>query len=704
MNILLKTTLSTLLAASMLPAVPANFPFCTVSAAASVSENGNMIELESGNIKFEFLNTVYNGKDQKPKISVTSQGKSLVEGTDFSVSYPADCVNVGLKTVSISGLGGYSGTFSATYRIEPLDVSDTKVKFTAIADECTYNGFSQVPEFQVTANGVNIPASDYTQKFTNNINAGDNAACEFTFRGNFTGKRTAEFTISKAYHDDLDIEIPLNLEAANGIFDFKYDLSGLLVSGARFGSPNYSPWDFPKGNPIVAFNELQCKVSSDASNVVIGIPVVGADNYSDFSINFFFKDTNSIVPKLFISPIVREYNEDPVTEKELVSSGSYASVNGIRIPGKWIFWKDLPADPHSEVKYSCTFQPDDPQYESVDGIVSVTVNKIAAPNITARFNSERAELGDQPILTVSGVPDELVEKLWIECSPFLSEFDFEEYPSKFYTKFKLFFPPEPGIYNITVSLPEDEYHNGASATAAINYGRYIPPEHQVPDKVTTADELAKLIEAAPENGFVTAQGMLSLSESNLKAASRKRLRIEVKLNNAYTWILQTGNFSENSSSLNLELGSAVIPSVLIEKIGGTAVNSFTVNEKNLNDGAEIRITLNNSQKDKFANLFYYNTDGELDFCSCARIDADNTVRLPLTKSGKFVVITDNETKLFGDINDDGKFKLNDLYDLLYIYTNRLSTPDKLRKHDIDGDGVFLLKDLYLLLNIYTNSM
>lgn len=698
MNHLLKNTLSTILAASLF------FSAFTAYAdeALQTVPVSEKTELRAESISFEFISTKYNGKAQKPKITVSSGEKVLTENEDFIVNYPEDCVNAGLKTVSVSGSGGYSGSFSGTYLIEPLDVSGTDVEFIAVADPCTYNGYAQTPSFQITANGMNISEADYTKKYLNNINASQKAVCEFTFTGNFTGSRRAEFTVSKAEYGDLDIEIPIDMAAAGGTYDFSYDLSKLLPKGAYCGAPIYSPWFFPNDKPTVAFNELHCTVCEEASKAAVGIPVFGAENYQNFYINFFFKDSQKIKPELVIKPINREYNGKPVTEDELAKAGCYAVSDGKIIKGQWIIWKKLTAEPHSAIPVVCTFEPDDPAYESIYGIVYVTVNKISLPEFSVELSSTRTALGGKVYLTVNGVPEDRLDLLRIECSPRSEDFSFEEYPDKTSLRFRLMMPYENEIFTVTVSLPEDGHHTAASSSAEIIVGNYIPPEEQITDKVTTAEELAELIAAAPFNGFVTALGIRSLSAANLSAASQKRLTVEVKLNDTYTWVLQTWNFSANAS-LNLELGTAAIPSVLTGKIGGTAVNSFTVNEKNFLDGTELRVTLKNPQKDKFANLFYYSSNGELEFCSCARIESDNTVKLPVGKSGKYVVITDIETKLFGDINDDCKFNFNDLIDFVYIYANGLSTPDKLYKQDINGDGLLSFDDLVKLVTIYANS-
>ncbi|NLG05036.1 MAG: hypothetical protein GX567_14570 [Clostridia bacterium] len=72
-------------------------------------------------------NCVYNGEEQTFRnadgdctLSVTCKGKTLVEGTDFKVSY-LDHVNVGKATVLIQGIGDYAGTAKKYFRIKPAD-------------------------------------------------------------------------------------------------------------------------------------------------------------------------------------------------------------------------------------------------------------------------------------------------------------------------------------------------------------------------------------------------------------------------------------------------------------------------------------------------------------------------------------------------------------------------------------------------------
>ena len=70
----------------------------------------------------------YNGKVIKPSVK-TVGGKTLVNGTDYTVSYsPASPKSVGQYTVTVTGKGSYTGTAKAIFRINPKGVTSKKLK------------------------------------------------------------------------------------------------------------------------------------------------------------------------------------------------------------------------------------------------------------------------------------------------------------------------------------------------------------------------------------------------------------------------------------------------------------------------------------------------------------------------------------------------------------------------------------------------
>ena len=84
---------------------------------------------KASNIKLSKTAYTYNGKVQKPSVTVKdSKGKTLKNGTDYTVSYPKGMKNVGKYTVKVTLKGNYSGSKSMTYNINPKGTSVSKVK------------------------------------------------------------------------------------------------------------------------------------------------------------------------------------------------------------------------------------------------------------------------------------------------------------------------------------------------------------------------------------------------------------------------------------------------------------------------------------------------------------------------------------------------------------------------------------------------
>ena len=79
----------------------------------------------------------YDGKvhENKPTVKDNKTDKSLVEGTDYTLSYKGDTTNVGTVTVTITGIGNYTGSHDVTYQI-----TKRTVKLTSGSDSKTYDG------------------------------------------------------------------------------------------------------------------------------------------------------------------------------------------------------------------------------------------------------------------------------------------------------------------------------------------------------------------------------------------------------------------------------------------------------------------------------------------------------------------------------------------------------------------------------------
>ena len=92
---------------------------------------------------------VYNGADQRfePEV-VDKDGKALVKGLDYELSFSGDMKNVGEVTVTVVGKGNYAGSVERTYRITPAPLT-----VTTGSDSKIYDG-SELVNGELTIEGL----------------------------------------------------------------------------------------------------------------------------------------------------------------------------------------------------------------------------------------------------------------------------------------------------------------------------------------------------------------------------------------------------------------------------------------------------------------------------------------------------------------------------------------------------------------------
>ena len=121
----------------------------------------------------------YDGEEHKnkPTVTDTKTDRTLVEGTDYTLTYSGNLINVGTVTITVKGIGNYTGEFTKTYQILPREYT-----VTTNSDSKVYDGNP------LTAGGtVNNLVKDETVVFTitgsqTNVGTSDNTY-ELKFEG-----------------------------------------------------------------------------------------------------------------------------------------------------------------------------------------------------------------------------------------------------------------------------------------------------------------------------------------------------------------------------------------------------------------------------------------------------------------------------------------------------------------------------------------
>ncbi len=137
----------------------------------------------------------YTGAAIKPTPTVTLGGKTLSLGSEYNVAYSSN-INAGTATVTVNGIGNYTGSKSVTFKITAKSIAGASVS--GIADSYNYTGAAIKPTPTVTLSGKTLTSgTDYTVSYSNNTNAGT-ATVAIVGKGNYTGTVTKIFTIKKA--------------------------------------------------------------------------------------------------------------------------------------------------------------------------------------------------------------------------------------------------------------------------------------------------------------------------------------------------------------------------------------------------------------------------------------------------------------------------------------------------------------------------
>ena len=79
----------------------------------------------------------YDGEEHKnkPTVTDTKTDRTLVEGTDYELSYSKDVINAGKVTVTVTGIGNYEGSFEVTYEITKRNVTLTSGSASKVYDK-----------------------------------------------------------------------------------------------------------------------------------------------------------------------------------------------------------------------------------------------------------------------------------------------------------------------------------------------------------------------------------------------------------------------------------------------------------------------------------------------------------------------------------------------------------------------------------------
>ena len=151
------------------------------------------ISISKASVTLSTSTYAYDGKAKKPGVTVKLNGKTLKNGTDYTVSY-SNNTKVGTAKVTIKGKGNYTGSVSKTYSIKN---NFKKATVSGISTKA-FTGKNITQSITVKYNGKTLKnGTDYTVSYSSNKNIGT-ATVKIAGKCSYTGTITKTFKINPA--------------------------------------------------------------------------------------------------------------------------------------------------------------------------------------------------------------------------------------------------------------------------------------------------------------------------------------------------------------------------------------------------------------------------------------------------------------------------------------------------------------------------
>ena len=224
-------------------------------------------------------NSIYDGNEHINGLTVTDSklNTTLAEGTDYTLTYSGNLINVGTVTITIKGIGNYTGEFTKTYQILPREYT-----VTTNTDSKVYDGTA------LTAGGtVNNLVDGETVGFTMTGSQTDVGTSDNTYELNWTGSaKESNYTHGKDSIGTLTVK-------AKSIVPDGPDTPDEKKTGITVSDPSDSKYDGKEhrevltvqntktNDELVAEKDYSVTYSDDLVNAgTVTITIEGIGNYT----------------------------------------------------------------------------------------------------------------------------------------------------------------------------------------------------------------------------------------------------------------------------------------------------------------------------------------------------------------------------------------------------------------------------------------
>ena len=268
----------------------------------------------------------YNGEEHKnkPTVADTKTNRTLVEGTDYELSYSKDVTNAGTVTVTVKGIGNYEGSFEVTYEITKRDVTLTSGSASRVYNkealtngEVTVSGegFAKNEGATYTVTGSQTEVGESKNTFTYELKSNTKASNYNITKelGNLiVTAQDGEIVVTITGHSD-SVEYDGNEKSVSG-----YDVA--ITEGSKYTTDDFT------------FNGTAEAKGTEAGTYLMGL---NADQFTNTNTNyekvtFIVNDGSLTITPKSINPD-NEKNGITVTDPENSIYDGNEHINGLTV-------------------------------------------------------------------------------------------------------------------------------------------------------------------------------------------------------------------------------------------------------------------------------------------------------------------------------------------------------------------------------------
>lgn len=254
-------------------------------------------------LKITVPSVTYNGKAQKPAVTVKYNNYKFKNGTDYTLSYKNN-TKIGTATVTVKGKGKLSGTKSVTFKINAKPIKNAVITYN---NSLTYNGSTLSPAVTVKYGNATLKKNtDYTVAYSNNVNAGT-GTITITGKGIYGGSVKKTFTIKK---------LGISASAVSGTGNKVYTGSSIKpVPAVKVG-----------GRTLKNGTDFTVSYKNNTEPGTATLKVTGKGNYSG-SVSKTFKITARAINDVEVTVPDTVFTGEQVRPDVVVSYGNYQFIN-----------------------------------------------------------------------------------------------------------------------------------------------------------------------------------------------------------------------------------------------------------------------------------------------------------------------------------------------------------------------------------------